>query len=45
MVELAASYNTPAVRAVADHANGAVLLAEGDARAAATTYAYQHRLL
>jgi DNA-binding CsgD family transcriptional regulator len=31
---LAERYNTPALRAMADHAHGAVLLAEGDARAA-----------
>jgi DNA-binding NarL/FixJ family response regulator len=34
LTELAERYNTPALRAVADHAQGAVLLAEGDARAA-----------
>jgi DNA-binding CsgD family transcriptional regulator len=31
---IAEGYDTPALRAVADHAHGAVLLAEGDARAA-----------
>jgi DNA-binding NarL/FixJ family response regulator len=31
---IAESYNTPALRAMADHAHGAVLLAAGDARAA-----------
>ena len=31
---IADAYRTPALRAVADHAHGAVLLAEGDARAA-----------
>jgi DNA-binding NarL/FixJ family response regulator len=31
---IAERYNTPALRAVADHAQGAALLAEGDARAA-----------
>jgi DNA-binding NarL/FixJ family response regulator len=34
LTEIAASYDTLALRAVADHARGAVLLAEGDARAA-----------
>ncbi|HEX6675510.1 MAG TPA: response regulator transcription factor [Actinomycetes bacterium] len=31
---IASAYDTPALRAMADHAQGAVLLAEGDARAA-----------
>jgi ATP/maltotriose-dependent transcriptional regulator MalT len=34
LVEIAGAYGTPALRATADHARGAVLLAEGDARAA-----------
>jgi ATP/maltotriose-dependent transcriptional regulator MalT len=34
LTEIAERYNTPALRAVLDHAQGAVLLAEGDARAA-----------
>jgi DNA-binding CsgD family transcriptional regulator len=34
LTEIAESYDTLALRAVADHARGAVLLAEGDARAA-----------
>ena len=34
LTEIAGAYQTPALRAVADHARGAVLLAEGDARAA-----------
>jgi len=34
LIEIAERYDTLAVRAVADHARGAVLLAEGDARAA-----------
>jgi DNA-binding CsgD family transcriptional regulator len=34
LTEIAERYNTRALRAVADHARGAVLLAEGDARAA-----------
>jgi DNA-binding CsgD family transcriptional regulator len=34
LAEVAGSYDTLALRAVADHARGAVLLAEGDARAA-----------
>jgi DNA-binding NarL/FixJ family response regulator len=34
MTALAGRYNTPALRAMAGHAHGAVLLAEGDARAA-----------
>ena len=34
LTEIAERYDTPALRAVADHARGAVLLAEGDARAA-----------
>ena len=34
LTEIAGAYQTPALRAVADHAQGAVLLAEGDARAA-----------
>ena len=34
LVEIAAAYQTPALQAVADHARGAVLLAEGDAQAA-----------
>jgi DNA-binding CsgD family transcriptional regulator len=34
LTEIAGVYQTPALRAVADHALGAVLLAEGDARAA-----------
>jgi DNA-binding CsgD family transcriptional regulator len=34
LAEIAEGYDTPALRAVADHARGAVLLAEGDARAA-----------
>ena len=34
LTEIAEHYDTPALRAVADHARGAVLLAEGDARAA-----------
>jgi ATP/maltotriose-dependent transcriptional regulator MalT len=35
MTGIAARYGTPALRAMADHARGAVLLADGDARAAA----------
>jgi DNA-binding NarL/FixJ family response regulator len=34
LAEIAAGYGTPALRAVADHARGAVLLAEGNAQAA-----------
>jgi DNA-binding CsgD family transcriptional regulator len=34
LTETAERYDTPALRAVAEHARGAVLLAEGDARAA-----------
>jgi DNA-binding CsgD family transcriptional regulator len=34
LTEIAERYDTPALRAVAGHAHGAVLLAEGDARAA-----------
>jgi DNA-binding NarL/FixJ family response regulator len=34
LAEIAERYHTPALRAVADHARGAVLLAEGDPRAA-----------
>jgi DNA-binding CsgD family transcriptional regulator len=34
LAEIAERYDTPALRAVADHARGAVQLAEGDARAA-----------
>ena len=34
LTEIADAYDTPALRAVADHARGAVLLTEGDARAA-----------
>jgi DNA-binding CsgD family transcriptional regulator len=34
LTEIAERYDTPALRAVADHARGAVLLTEGDARAA-----------
>jgi ATP/maltotriose-dependent transcriptional regulator MalT len=34
LAEIASGYGTPALRAVADHARGAVLLAEGDAQAA-----------
>ena len=34
LTEIAERYDTPALRAVADHARGAMLLAEGDARAA-----------
>ena len=34
LAEIAAAYQTPALRAVADHGRGAVLLAKGDARAA-----------
>ena len=34
LAEIAAAYQTPALRAVADHGHGAVLLAKGDARAA-----------
>jgi ATP/maltotriose-dependent transcriptional regulator MalT len=34
LTEIAEGYDTPALRAVAGHARGAVLLAEGDARAA-----------
>jgi ATP/maltotriose-dependent transcriptional regulator MalT len=34
LAEIAGGYNTPALRAAADHARGAVLLAEGDAGAA-----------
>jgi ATP/maltotriose-dependent transcriptional regulator MalT len=34
LTQIADGYDTPALRAVADHARGAVLLAEGDARAA-----------
>jgi DNA-binding CsgD family transcriptional regulator len=34
LAEIAAGYGTPALRAVADHARGAVLVAEGDAQAA-----------
>jgi DNA-binding CsgD family transcriptional regulator len=34
LIEIADAYGTPALRAVADHARGAVLLADGDARAA-----------
>jgi DNA-binding CsgD family transcriptional regulator len=34
LTEIAEHYDTPALRAVADHARGAMLLTEGDARAA-----------
>jgi ATP/maltotriose-dependent transcriptional regulator MalT len=34
LAEIAEHYHTPALRAVADHARGAMLLTEGDARAA-----------
>jgi len=34
LTEIAGGYGTPALRAVADHARGAVLLADGDAQAA-----------
>jgi DNA-binding CsgD family transcriptional regulator/predicted DNA-binding protein (MmcQ/YjbR family) len=34
LTEIAGGYGTPALRAAADHARGAVLLAEGDAQAA-----------
>jgi ATP/maltotriose-dependent transcriptional regulator MalT len=34
LAEIAAAYQTPALRGVADHGRGAVLLAKGDARAA-----------
>jgi DNA-binding CsgD family transcriptional regulator len=34
LVRIAGAYGTPALHATADHASGAVLLAEGDARAA-----------
>jgi ATP/maltotriose-dependent transcriptional regulator MalT len=34
LTEIADAYDTPALRAVADHGRGAVLLTEGDARAA-----------
>jgi ATP/maltotriose-dependent transcriptional regulator MalT len=34
LIQIAGAYSTPALRAMADHARGAVLLADGDARAA-----------
>jgi ATP/maltotriose-dependent transcriptional regulator MalT len=34
LIEIASAYDTPALRAMADHARGAVLLAKGDAQAA-----------